>query len=159
MFSWLKSVNLTRLLFLTVGGVLLVVIVAFFSLAWIEAGSLIEPAVQREIAERSVSATTVIESSIESAVAQAELLALSPSVNAAALRGAEIARQRGLEGLAVDVLERRLAGNRSLQVDANVDLYLQTVVERSLFAEVFVTDRNGFVVAGSSQTSDFVQHD
>jgi methyl-accepting chemotaxis protein len=36
---------------------------------------------------------------------------------------------------------------------------LQTVVERSLFAELFVTDRNGFVVASSGRTSDFVQHD
>ena len=159
MILWLKAVDLTRLMFLSVGGVLVVVIAAFFGLAWREAGQLVEPAVRRQLEERGASAVTVIESSVEAAINQAELLALSPSLFEVAVRGGELARRRGLERLSILELERRMEGTRSLQASPATDRYLRSVVDRSLFAEVFVTDTNGFVVAGSGATSDFVQRD
>jgi methyl-accepting chemotaxis protein len=155
----LKSVDLTRLLFLAVGGVLLIVIVAFFGIAWSEADHLVEPAVERQLQERSASAVNVVESSVESAINQAQTLALSPSIFEVAVRGADLASRRGLEGLSVEEAEARMSGTRSLQASPATDRYLQNVVERSLFAEVFITDVNGFVVASSGRTSDFVQRD
>ncbi len=157
--SWWKSVDLTRSLYIAVGGAILISIVGFFGLAYVQAGALVEPTVKRQLEERSASAVTVIESSVESAINQAELLALSPSIVDVAVRGADLARRRGLDRMTIDALEQRMSATRSLQVSPATDRYLKTVVERSLFAEVFVTDANGLVVATSGQTSDFVQRD
>ncbi|NIR45242.1 MAG: methyl-accepting chemotaxis protein [Gemmatimonadetes bacterium] len=155
----LKSVDLTRLLFLAVGGILFVVIVAFFGIAWSEADHLVAPAVERQLQERSASAVNVVESSVESAINQAQLLALSPSIFEVAVRGADLASRRGLEDLSIEEAETRMSTTRSLEASPATDRYLRDVVEGSLFAEVFIADVNGFVVAGSGRTSDFVQRD
>ncbi len=157
--SWWTSVDLTRSLFIAVGGVVLITIVSFFGLAWSEAGELIEPAVERQLEERSTSAVAIIENTVQSAIVQAELLAQSPAVFDVAIRGGEIARRRGLEQLSIEELEQQMASARSLMASPAMDRHLRSIVENTLFAEIFITDVNGFVVATSGLTSDFVQRD
>jgi methyl-accepting chemotaxis protein len=150
---------LRRLLWGAVGGTLFVVIIAFFALAWGGARQLVEPAVERQLSERSASAAAVVESMVESAIGDAEVLALSPVIRDVAARGAELATLRGLDGLPVDELERRMAATRTLRASPATDRYLREAVDRFLFAEVFLTDTSGLVVAASGMTSDFVQRD
>ena len=154
-----KVIDLRRLLFVVGGGALVVLIFSFAALAWVDAELLVTPAVERQLTERSSSAVFVIESAVEDALANARLLAASPALEQVALRGARVAKQLGLDGLAIEQLERRMEATRSLEIDAEADRYLRRVVEGSIFAEVFVTDANGFVLAASGRTSDFVQRD
>ncbi len=155
----IKVIDLRRLL-LAVGGVaLLVLTVGFATAAWQSAGRLAEPQIRRELTERTHAATRLVEGAVNNAHAQAEILAITPAIADAATRGGQRARQLGLDRLGIEELERRMVGSRSLQVSADTDRYLRELVEQSVFAEVFVTDRNGFVVASSGLTSDFVQRD
>jgi methyl-accepting chemotaxis protein len=154
-----KAVDLQRLLIGTVGGVLVIIIVVFFALVWGAAEALIQPEVERQLQVRSSSVASVTESAMQNAVRNLELLVISPSAIAAAERGAGRARQLGLDRLPIGEAERRMEETRSLQLDPEVDRQLAGMVDRSLFAEVFISDRNGFVVASSGLTSDFVQSD
>ncbi len=154
-----KAVDLRRLLFGVVGGVLLVIILAFAILAWGSAETLVEPVVARQLGERSSSAVSIVESVIQSAVTEAEILALSPTVREAAVSGAAAARRRGLDRLSPEEAERRLAGVRSLDVSEEANRYLREAMERSRFSEVIVTDRNGVVVAAAGQPARLVHRD
>lgn len=156
--NW-KAGDLRRLLFAFVGGILVIVIFVFAALAWGSAEQLVEPTVERQLAERSGSAVSAIEGTIESAITEAKLLAMSPAVINAAVRGSGVARRRGLDRLSIGELEQRFSDTRSLQASPAADRYLGSVVGHSTFAELFVTDRDGLVVAGSGLTSDFVQRD
>lgn len=160
---WVSSdwmvVDLRRLLFAFGGLGLLVVIVTFAALSWGSVARLVEPDVERQLAERSASAAFVIESMLSDAWTEARLLAGSPSVVAAAVQGARRARQFGLDRLAPEQAELRIAANRSLQSRGDTDRFLRGVVDASVFGELFVTDRYGLVVAASGETSDFVQSD
>ncbi|UCC85277.1 MAG: methyl-accepting chemotaxis protein [Gemmatimonadota bacterium] len=154
-----KAVDLQRLLSGIVGIVLVIVILAFFSLAWGGAQQLIEPEVERQLRERVGAVAAVTDATVQSAVRDLEMLVISPLVIDAAVGGATRARQLGLDRVSVDEAERRMAETRSLRIDSEVDRHLAGVVERSLFAELIVTDRNGYVVAGSGMPTDFVQSD
>lgn len=154
-----KFVDLRRMLFFAVGGTLVVVIMAFGFVAWNSAERLVRPAVERQLAERSSSAAIVVESQLGSAVTDVQLLSRTPSLIQVSGMAAARARRLGLEALSVEELERRMAANRSLRIDPAADRFLASVVETTLFAEVFVTDSNGFIAASSGLTSDFVQRD
>ncbi|UCC73274.1 MAG: methyl-accepting chemotaxis protein [Gemmatimonadota bacterium] len=154
-----KAIDLQRLLFGIVGGALVIVIVTFFTLAWGGAEQLIQPEVERQLRERANSAASLTDATVEGAVRDLEMLVISPAVVDAAGRGAARARQLGLDRVSTGEAERRMAATRSLQIDSEVDRHLVGVVERSMFAEVFLTERSGFVVASSGLTSDFVQSD
>lgn len=154
-----KVIDLRRLLLASGGGAFVVLIFIFAALAWGAAERLVMPDVQRQLKERSSAAAFIVERTVQDAFASAELLAGTPMVESVAARGARLARQRGLDRLAIEQLERRMESTRSLQVDPNVDRYLRRLVEGAMFAEVFATDSNGFVVASSGRTSDFVQRD
>ncbi|MGD2216344.1 MAG: methyl-accepting chemotaxis protein [Gemmatimonadales bacterium] len=154
-----KALDLQRLLSGFVGAVLVIIIVAFFSLAWGGAQQLIEPEVERQLRERTSSVAAVTDATVQSAVRDLEMLVISPAVIDAAVRGAARARQLGLDRVSLGEAERRMAETRSLQIDPEVDRHLAGIVERSLFAELIVTDRNGFVVAASGLTTDLAQSD
>ncbi len=154
--SRLRAFDLRRLLFAVVGGALLVVILFFALAAWNQAEQVVEPAVERQLSERSSSAVTVIESFVESATTDVELLALSPAVVEVVLDGAERSRQLGLDQLTGAEAERRMSESRSLGIAPEADRYFRQVVERSLFDEILVTDVNGFVAASAADPPNFV---
>lgn len=156
--SW-KAVDLQRLLSGIAGAVVVIVILAFFSLAWGGAQQLIAPEVERQLRERAGAVAAVTEATVQGAVSELEMLVISPAVIDASVRGAARARQLGLDRVSLGEAERRMADTRSIQIDPEVDRNLAGVVERSFYAELIVTDRNGFVVAGSGTTTDFVQSD
>lgn len=82
----------------------------------------------------------------------------SPIVRQAALDGAARAADLGLTALTVDEIETRMEETRVLIQDPELTAYLTGLVQRTpAFAEVFFTDENGFNVAFSNMTSDFVQ--
>lgn len=78
-----------------------------------------------------------------------------------AARGAhERHRAAGLVGTPIEELEARFHRRKSLGLALAANTYLrQQIAASPFFAEVFFTDRNGFNVALTNPTSDFVQSD
>ena len=90
---------------------------------------------------------------------QVEMLATSPTVIDAARRGGEVSRERTLQTLGLDSLERRFKSTRSQQVDARASAYLRGLLPKLDVAEVIITDDFGFNAVATSPPGDFVQSD
>ncbi len=86
-------------------------------------------------------------------------LASQPELATAVRALDDDAVRRGLDRMDIPTLERRFAGRRQLGEEGPLLRYLRSYTELSDFAEVFVTERHGFVALASGRTSDFVQRD
>jgi HAMP domain-containing protein len=84
----------------------------------------------------------------------------APTVIATAQQGFALAEEQGLPALPIEEIEARMEATRTLAVDESATSYLQRQIELSPhFGEVFFTDANGYNVALTAPTSDFVQSD
>jgi len=108
------------------------------------AASLSKQLVERVLAER---------------VRQVEMIASAPSVVAAARKGGEVSRQRGLPTTPIPKLEEEFKATRSQQVDESTRTFLSDLLPKLDIAEMMVTDQYGFNAVTTSLTSDFVQND
>ena len=88
-----------------------------------------------------------------------DLIDSDPLLLEAVKAGNQQANAQGLTQKPIEAVEAQYASTKLLKPDAKVNEYLQRVVKNVNLAEVFVTDKNGFNVAYSSPTSDFVQND
>lgn len=86
------------------------------------------------------------------------LVSVPAVIEHARTRGLQATAQ-GLDALAIPDLESRFASTGAFQPDAQLDAFLARVRDDSDFAEVFFTERHGFIVGRSNPTSDFVQSD
>ena len=110
----------------------------------INSASLSEQLVQRILSER---------------VRQVQLIAAEPNIIAAAKKGTEISRAKGLPNHSIDDLEQMFKGPRSQQVDENALRYLNALLPKLDIAEVMLTDEFGYNAVTTSLSSDFVQSD
>ena len=93
-------------------------------------------------------------------IAEARTWASSSVVVTAAREGHLRHTAEGLVGLPIDKVEARFRTRKSLGISPEADAYLRQQMEATTyFAEIFFTDRNGFNVAVTNPTSDFVQSD
>lgn len=135
--SW-KAVDLRGLLFGVVGGILIIVILGLALLAWGSARRVVEPALDRQLRERVASTVALVESSMNAAVTQLEIAALSHALPAAL--GATAPRS-GPPASDPDVLQAD--GRRS------ATRYLESVVEESDFSSLALADLEARVAAAS----------
>ena len=113
-----------------------------------------------ELALRAGDTARQIDTFLISRILEAKVWAASPVVVDAARSAARRHRAEGLTNAAIEELESRFPTRKSLGLWTRADSRLrQQVAESPYFAEIFFTDRNGFNVAMTSQTSDFVQSD
>lgn len=117
------------------------------------------PAAEDRMRETAARVADVVEREVRAAQDALAQLAASPLLAAAALEGARRAADRGLPALSVEQAEAAAPPSKSLDVDPGASGYLRRVQSASKFAELFVTDVYGHVVAGSNPTEDFVQRD
>jgi len=110
----------------------------------LNSASLSEQLVQRLLSER---------------VRQVQLIAAEPTVIAAAKKGTEVSRSKGLQNHTIDQLEQMFKGPRSQQVDDNALRYLNGLLPKLDIAEVMLTDEFGYNAITTSLSSDFVQSD
>jgi HAMP domain-containing protein len=87
------------------------------------------------------------------------ILAKNPLIINAARQSAIKAQNEGLTKLKIEELEAKFAQTKLLEVNLILNNYLKTLIDNTEFAEVFFTDKNGFNIAYSNPTSDFVQSD
>ena len=96
---------------------------------------------------------------LEERARQVDLIAGSPGVLAAARKGAEVSRSRGLVTMPIARLEEMFKATRSQQVDDGARQYLATLLPKLDIAEIMVTDEYGYNAVTTSPSSDFVQSD
>ena len=93
-------------------------------------------------------------------IAEAKTWASSSIVVKAARDGHARHSEEGLVGLPIENIEAQFRTRKSLSSAPEADTYLRQQMDSSTyFAEIFFTDRNGFNVAVTNPTSDFVQSD
>src|SRR5262245_51599797 len=90
---------------------------------------------------------------------QVQIIASEPTVIAAAKKGTEMSRAKGLPTHSIDQLEQMFKGPRSQQVDDNALRYLNALLPKLDIAEVMLTDEFGYNAVTTSLSSDFVQSD
>jgi methyl-accepting chemotaxis protein len=90
---------------------------------------------------------------------QVDLIASAPSVIAAARKGGDASRQRGLTQRSDAQLEEQFKAARSQQVDDDAKGFLTDLLAKLDIAEVMVTDEYGYNAVTTSPSSDFVQSD
>ena len=88
-----------------------------------------------------------------------DLVASNPLVIEAMRAGAEESQAQNLPQQPIESLEQQFSASKLLKVDSNLNNYLKQVVKSSDIVEIFFTEKNGFNVAFSNPTSDFVQRD
>ncbi len=112
--------------------------------------------------------TAQMDAYIEERVKDVTIWASEPSVVEAAVKADAMARRRGwpaypeisADNAAVERIEAEMKVTRALDPVPGVGQYLKDQLTQShVFREVFFTDRNGYNVAVSNPTSDFVQSD
>ena len=86
-------------------------------------------------------------------------IAINPLVINTARASATAAKTANLPNLPIAQVEQAFATTKVLQPDNGLNEYLKKTAETSEFAELFFTEKNGFNVAYSNPTSDFVQRD
>ena len=87
------------------------------------------------------------------------LVASSPAVIEAMRVGSQEAQAQGLPQKSIEAVEQQFAATKLLKANADLNNYLQQIVKSSDIIEIFFTDHNGFNLAFSNPTSDFVQRD
>jgi methyl-accepting chemotaxis protein PixJ len=84
----------------------------------------------------------------------------APVIVEAAKIAAARHKKEGLSSLAIATIEARFKTSKSLNVSPRANNYLiQQIARSEHFGEAFFTDENGFNVALTNPTSDFVQRD
>jgi methyl-accepting chemotaxis protein PixJ len=96
---------------------------------------------------------------IEELRMNAELIGINPALQQALQSADQEVATKKLTQVPAERLEQYYGGSKQLLPDANLNTYLQQVAETAGLEEVFVTNRDGFNVAYSNLTSDFVQND
>lgn len=111
------------------------------------------------VADAARRGVLAVEGVLHERVRQAEMLAVSPEVIAAAREGGARARKLGIVGGEITALERRFDAERSLQVAPRTRQYLIELLPRIEGAEILLTDVNGYNAVTTERSSDFVQSD
>jgi len=91
--------------------------------------------------------------------AELENLAGSPTIVAATEASNRESARRNLARMDAAALERMFGSSRSMQVDAVAQRYLRSVLDRSDFVALYVTDANGFTGIATQRRANFVQSD
>ncbi len=114
---------------------------------------------ERALKDRAQLATDIANSEIRTGLNEMALLANNPSTINAARTGAQKAEAARINQLPIDQVEKQYAATRLLEPNQSLNRYLQQFPKLGKFSEMFFTERNGFNIAYSNPTSDFMQRD
>jgi methyl-accepting chemotaxis protein len=136
--------------------------IAILLLGW-GADSAMDGVVARQgdvrVADAARRGLLVVDAALEERVRQAEFLAASPEVIAAARAGGANARALDLPNTPIPELERRFNAERSLGMTPSTRYYLRAMLPRLGAAEILLTEANGYNAVTTGLSSDFVQSD
>ena len=122
-----------------------------------EAGSTLEDLANRRGTEVATRAASLVTSYLRERRHEAEALALSPAIIAAALEASQQSSAQGLDRLDIPALERQFSRTRQLGGNPALQRYFHEYPQHSDLALLFFTDSHGFTVIASDRTSRLVQ--
>src|SRR5712692_11894837 len=122
-----------------------------------EAGSTLEDLANRRGTEVATRAASLVTSYLRERRHEAEALALSPAIIAAALEASQQSSAQGLDRLDIPALERQFSRTRQLGGNPALQRYFHEYPQHSDLAALLFTDRHGFNVMTSDRTSRFAQ--
>ncbi len=112
-----------------------------------------------QLEENSLLISKTVTTFIEDSFKISELVAVNPIAIEAIRAGSQQVQTQGLAQQSIEAVEQKFAATKLLAVNSTLNNYLQKIVKSSQVAEIFLTERNGFNIAFSNPTSDFVQRD
>ena len=169
-FQSLRGKITNRILFIGIVPILVIGAIAWISLNQLttSVGGKLQEA-QTELLDRVVGANLIEVSSrlaeqldtfMLERISDAVTWASAPIIVEAAKAAALVHKKGGLTDLNIKQIEAKFKTRKSLNVSPQANDYLKRQINRSeYFGEAFFTDRNGFNVALTNPTSDFVQRD
>ena len=96
---------------------------------------------------------------IDRAFDTTNLLASNPLIIESVKSGTQKAENQGLSNQSIEKVENSFASTKLLEPNSQLNNHLQEVAKNKGLAEIILTEKNGFNVAYSAPTSDFVQSD
>src|SRR6266699_2291301 len=154
-----RTPQLRQSFLLTGVGVTLVLVIGFAALSGNTAQRTVEQQAKDRGQDVALRVAALVNQYLRERRHEAEALAASPAVVRAAIDAAQQAVKDKLPPLDIPTLERQCNQRRMLGGDADLAAYLAGYPQRSDYAELFFTERHGYVVLSSGRTSHFVQSD
>src|SRR5437773_962669 len=152
-----RTPQLRQSFLLTGVGVALVLVIGFAALSGNTAQRTVEQQAKDRGQDVALRVAALVNQYLRERRHEAEALAASPAVVRAAIDAAQQAVKDKLPPLDVPTLERMFNQRRMLGGDADLAAYVTGYPQRSDYAELFFTERHGYIVLSSGRTSDFVQ--
>ena len=118
-----------------------------------------ENQILEKLEEESIAVSSTIATFIRSSFQTVNLVAANPDVIQAMKAGNERVEAQNLVQKPITELEREFDSNKLLLTNDSLNNYLQKITQSGQIAEIFMTESNGFNIAYSNPTSDFVQRD
>ena len=154
-----KGVTLrSRLLFTILPTVLLPLIIAT-GIDYKLSENRIKTTVLEELKANTLLASAEIDTFIRDSFVINNIVTANPDLIQSMEEGDKQAQKQKLSQQSIEDLEQKFATTKLLSTNSKLNNYLQEVVKSGQAAEIFYTDRNGYNIAFSNPTSDFVQRD
>ncbi|MEM8828020.1 MAG: methyl-accepting chemotaxis protein [Cyanobacteria bacterium P01_G01_bin.19] len=147
-----------RLLFTILPTVLLPLIIAT-GIDYKLSENRIKTSVYRDLEADTQLASTEINSFIQDSFELSDLVVSNPDLVQSIQEGQKQAQELKLNEQSIPEVEKKFADTKLVKINNKLNSYLQEIVKSGQAAEIFYTDRNGYNVAFSNTTSDFVQRD
>ena len=112
-----------------------------------------------EFENHALLASSTISTFIHNSFEVMDMVAVDPEMIEAMKVGSNQALEQKLTQQSIPDLEKKFATNKLLTINTKLNNHLKQIVKSGRVAEIFLTERNGFNVAYSNPTSDFVQRD
>ena len=169
-FTSLRGKITNRILIIGIVPILVIGVIAWGSLAQLTSNvnDRLEQS-RKELLDRVVGANLIsvsgrlaeqIDTFMLERISDAVTWASAPIIVEAAKKAASVHQERGFTDLKISQVEAKFKTRKSLNISPRANNYLKAQIKRSEhFGEAFFTDRNGFNVALTNPTSDFVQRD
>jgi methyl-accepting chemotaxis protein PixJ len=118
----------------------------------------------RKIKLENIESNAVVASSLTNKLIQqgfniSNLLVANPLIVQELQSGIKQVESKELLKQPIEQTEKQFSSTKLLESNPDLNNYLKVMIEKNGLAEIILTERNGFNVAYSSPTSDFVQSD
>ena len=114
---------------------------------------------EKLLQSEAILASDVVNELLQEAEKIPATVANNPLVINAASSQSAAEKTKSIANLPIDQIEQSFSATKLIQTNPGLNNYLKKTAEIGEFSELFFTDKNGFNVAYSNPTSDFVQRD
>ena len=115
--------------------------------------------VEQQLEHKAIIAKDTIEQLLDKALINTQLIVNNPQIINFLRTSNQQVKNSGLEQLSIPQLEQKFADTKLLTLNSALNHYLQQVAKTTGLQEISLTNSQGFNIAYSRPTEDFVQRD